>query len=63
MSDVQRCDGCGDIRIYHHTEYDFETSITDPETSPDAIDIRGSGHLCSECAREVAKTIRNLGDD
>ena len=62
MSDVQRCDGCGDIRHMHHSSYDLKNSIVDVAVSENAIDIRGNGDLCEECAREVAKTIRALGE-
>jgi len=63
MSDVQKCDACGDLRFQHNSEYDITTRITDPEVSPDAVDIRPTGDLCNACALEVAKLIDDLGDD
>lgn len=63
MSDVQRCDACGDIRFRHNTEYRLAGSVADVEASSDAIDVRREGHLCNDCAREVAHLIKQLGDD
>jgi len=63
MSDVQRCDACGDVRFQHNNSYEITGQITDPEVSGDAIDIRSSGDLCDACALEVAQLIDDLGDD
>lgn len=63
MTDVQRCDGCGDVSLYQHNEYEFSDRVTDPDAGPDAVDIIPSGHLCTDCAREVAELIDDLGDD
>jgi len=63
MSDVQKCDACGDIRFLHSSSYEITGQITDPEVSPDAIDIRSEGDLCDACALEVAELIADLGDD
>lgn len=62
MTDVQRCDGCGAVRHMHYAGYEMPTDIVDVESSRDAIDIRQEGDLCRDCAREVAKTIRSLGE-
>jgi len=63
MSDVQKCDACGDVRFQHNSEYEITGRITDPDVSGDAIDIRSSGDLCDACALEVAQLIDDLGDD
>lgn len=63
MSDVQKCDGCGDIRFRHNTTYNLGTAIADVEVSPDAVDVTKEGHLCDDCATEVAELIKGLGND
>jgi hypothetical protein len=62
MTDVVRCDGCGDVARYQHSSYDLSVSLTDPEADPDAIDIMNEGDLCDECARAVARVIKQRGD-
>jgi len=62
MTDVQRCDGCGEIRFSHASEYSLGRRVADPSTDEDAVDVRREGDLCVECGREVAELINELGE-
>jgi len=63
MTDVQKCDGCGEIQRYHMTEFDFGHEVADIESYHDAVDVRMEGHLCVDCGKKVARLIKELGDD
>lgn len=63
MSEVHKCDACGSIRFMHNNQYEFSAQVTDTAANQDAVDIRGSGHLCDECAKRVARLMQTIGSD
>jgi len=60
MTDVQRCDACGEVQRTLSNEYSFGGRVTDISASPEAVDITSEGHLCEACAREVAAVIKEI---